>query len=218
MAKKKQIEENIAVLINTGKIKNLADVNWEKETHFWTNAIAREIIENIDDAILKPAIIDVMRSEWNFNHEKDVLNWPDKDIEFPDFLDGLKKHIENYERFNIDVIKEQRTKELSRLKEDVERLKRTVFHLSKELNTDEANKYFSNAIEAGFMDNSYQWNGTKYQAALFAEICSEKLNLRYKWKPFETLWNMKGLAQTRRESKERFGKVGREKEIIDLFN
>lgn len=94
----------------------------------------------------------------------------------------------------------------------------TIYNLPKELNTDEAKKYISNAIEAGFMDNSYQWSGTKYQAALFAEICSEKLNLRYKWKPFETLWNMKGLAQTRRESKERFGKVGREKEIIDLFN
>lgn len=94
---------------------------------------------------------------------------------------------------------------------------KVVSNLPQELNTDEAKKYVSNAIKAGFMDNCYQWKGTMYQAALFAEICSEKLGLKYKWKPFEMLWNVAHLAQTRRESKERFGKVDREKEIIALF-
>lgn len=90
-------------------------------------------------------------------------------------------------------------------------------NLPEVLNTQQAKEYFSKAIKAGFMDNCYQWKGTMYQAALFAEICSEKLKIKHKWKTFETLWNVTHLAQTRRESKERFGKVGREKEIIRIF-
>ena len=88
-----------------------------------------------------------------------------------------------------------------------------------ELNTQQAKEYFSKAIEAGFMDDRFQWvkGTTKYQIALFAEICSEKLNIKHKWKPFETLWNVTHLAQTRRESKERFGRVDREKEITKIF-
>lgn len=94
---------------------------------------------------------------------------------------------------------------------------KAVSNLPEELNNDEAKKYFSNAIKAGFMDNCYKWNGTNYQAALFAEICSEKLGIKHKWKTFGTLWNMKNLAQTRQESKERFGSVRKEKEINALF-
>lgn len=89
--------------------------------------------------------------------------------------------------------------------------------LSEGLDTNKAKEYFSNAIIAGFMDENYHWKGTKYQAALFAEICSEKLGLKHKWKPFEILWEVRYLAQTRRESKERFGKVDKEYEIEAIF-
>lgn len=92
-------------------------------------------------------------------------------------------------------------------------------NLPEVLNTQQAKEYFSKAIKAGFMDDRFQWvkGTTKYQIALFAEICSEKLKIKHKWKTFETLWNVAHLAQTRRESKERFGKVDREKEIIKIF-
>ena len=86
-------------------------------------------------------------------------------------------------------------------------------NLPEVLNTQQAKEYFSKAIKAGFMDDRFQWvkGTTKYQIALFAEICSEKLKIKHKWKTFETLWNVTHLAQTRRESKERFGRVDREK-------
>lgn len=92
-------------------------------------------------------------------------------------------------------------------------------NLPEVLNTQQAKEYFSKAIKAGFMDDRFQWvkGTTKYQIALFAEICSEKLKIKHKWKTFETLWNVTHLAQTRRESKERFGRVDREKEIIKIF-
>jgi hypothetical protein len=87
-----------------------------------------------------------------------------------------------------------------------------------ELNTDEAKMYFDRAIEAGFMNADYSFKGTKYQKALFAEVASEVLKIKRKWRAFEILWNTKHLAQTRRESREQIGKVDREKEISALFN
>ena len=90
--------------------------------------------------------------------------------------------------------------------------------LPKELDTDEAKEFFNKVIKAGFMDNNYKFVGTWYQAAYFAEIAAEKLNLKCKWKYFQILWGYDKLAQTRRESKERFGKVDKQDEIDRLFD
>lgn len=90
--------------------------------------------------------------------------------------------------------------------------------LPSELNTEEAKRIFSKAKELGLMTDEYKWSGTKYQLAYFAEIAAEKLNLKHKWKPFQKLFNKKDLAQTRRESKERFGTVNRADEIDHIFS
>lgn len=89
--------------------------------------------------------------------------------------------------------------------------------LPKELDTDEAKAIFKRAIEAGFMDEKYKFVGTWYQAAYFAEGVAMKLGLRYKWKPFQTLWGYDKFAQTRRESKERFGKVDKQEDIDKII-
>jgi hypothetical protein len=86
-----------------------------------------------------------------------------------------------------------------------------------ELDTDKARALFKKAIKKGFMNEDFSFNGTKYQMAYFAEIAAEKLNLKYTWKPFETLWGVKYLAQTRRESKEYIGKVEQQKDIDSIF-
>ena len=98
--------------------------------------------------------------------------------------------------------------------------KETTFdeiQLPEELNTDEAKELFNKAIKAGFMDNNYKFIGTWYQAAYFAEIAAEKLRLKYKWKYFQILWGYDKLSQTRRESKERFGKVDKQNDIEKIF-
>ncbi len=89
--------------------------------------------------------------------------------------------------------------------------------LPKELDNYKAKGYFNNAKEYGFVDDHYQFVGTKYQMAYFAELMGEKLNLKPKWKPFEKLWNYKYFTQTRHESKERFGKVERANDIEAIF-
>lgn len=87
-----------------------------------------------------------------------------------------------------------------------------------ELDTDEARAIFQKAVYKGFMNEDFSFIGTNYQKAYFAERAAEALNLKYKWKPFETLWNCKHLAQTRRESMERFGYVDKQDEIDSIFS
>ncbi len=85
------------------------------------------------------------------------------------------------------------------------------------LNTDDARKYWKKAKEAGFIDENYNFIGTKYQMAYFAELMGEKLGLKHKWKPFTELWEYDKFSQTRRESKERFGYVVDEEKIEKVF-
>lgn len=90
--------------------------------------------------------------------------------------------------------------------------------LPDELSTPDAMKIWDKAKKAEWVNNDYTFNGTKYQMAYAAEVMGTALNLKYKWKPFETLWNYKYFSQTRRESKERIGKVERDKEIEEAFS
>lgn len=87
-----------------------------------------------------------------------------------------------------------------------------------ELATPQAMDIWDNAKKAGWINEDYSFNGTKYQMAYAAEIMGEALNLKHKWKPFELLWNYKYFSQTRNESKNRIGKVDRAKDIELAFS
>ena len=86
------------------------------------------------------------------------------------------------------------------------------------LQTEEAKIIFKKAIEAGFMNEDYSFNGTKYQMAYFADKAYNKLKLEYRWKHFQELWSVKNLSQTRHESIERFGHVPKQDEIDSIFD
>src|SRR5690554_1469705 len=86
------------------------------------------------------------------------------------------------------------------------------------LQTEKAKIIFKKAIEAGFMNEDYSFNGTRYQMAYFADKAYIKLKLEYRWKYFEELWNIKYLSQTKRETNERFGHVLGQNEIDAIFD
>ena len=86
------------------------------------------------------------------------------------------------------------------------------------LQTEEAKIIFKKAIEAGFMNEDYSFNGTKYQMAYFADKAYIKLKLEYRWKHFQELWSVKNLSQTRHESIERFGHVPKQDEIDSILD
>lgn len=94
----------------------------------------------------------------------------------------------------------------------------TIVKLPPELNTPQAHIIWSKAKHNGWVNEDYSFNGTKYQMAYAAECMANELKLKPKWKPFELLWGYKYFPQTRRESKERFGKVEQDKEIEASFS
>lgn len=92
--------------------------------------------------------------------------------------------------------------------------------LPEALNTDEAKKWLQVAIDGGLLNSDYSptdKTGTKPQKALLAEILSDKIGLKYKYKPFETLWNVSGLSKQRYKSREETGTVEGGDIIIEVF-
>ena len=88
------------------------------------------------------------------------------------------------------------------------------------LNTDEAKKWLQVAIDGGLLNSDYSptdKTGTKPQKALLAEILSDKIGLKYKYKPFETLWNVSGLSKQRYKSREETGTVEGGDIITEVF-
>ena len=61
-----------------------------------------------------------------------------------------------------------------------------------ELNTPQAKDLWKIAQEKGWVDENMQLapNMTKEQAAIIAERMGYKLGLKYRWKPFERLWDI----------------------------
>lgn len=92
--------------------------------------------------------------------------------------------------------------------------------LPEELNTDEAKKWLKVAIDGGLLNSDYSPTDkteTKPQKALLAEILSDKIGLKHKYKPFETLWNVSGLSKQRYKSREEIGTVEGGDVITEVF-
>lgn len=94
-----------------------------------------------------------------------------------------------------------------------------VICLSNELSTEEAMKYWKGLKQKQFVDDNYQLleSTTRQQAAYIAELFSEKLNIKTKWKTFEDVWGIKNLAQEKNQRLEIGKNPSRSNEIDDIF-
>lgn len=206
MGRKKQEECNVADLINSGKITNLADVVWRSATNEWDKDEAKTIIDKIEDRTLKPAVIDVMLSEWCYNRDEWVVP-VGPEMGFSQYMENLKSYIQDYDSFNIETIRNRQTSEMKQIKRDVEILKERVF-IPEKLNNDNAKAIISKAIDMGLCSSSYKWLKTKSLLAYFADKASEYLKLgkgeydgkvKTSWKPFESLFGISGLSGAKRD-------------------
>lgn len=194
MQNKKDKISKIAEMINSGKIKNLADVNWRKETNNWEKDKAKLIIDEINDRTLKPAIIDVMLSEYEYNRDDTIIN-VGFDMGFSQYLNGLKQHLINYDMFCIDTIKQRKNIEIEKIKRDIEELKQTVYPTNEKLNTNRAKEIFSKIKYCNQDGDLYRWTGTTALFGYMVDIVSDKLrirpsNNRIPWKYFKPLFQM----------------------------
>ena len=66
------------------------------------------------------------------------------------------------------------------------------------LDTEKAQEVLQRAVNVNILDKDYQCiELTSYQKRRFAELASEEIGIKSKWKTFEDLWGIKGLAQVK---------------------
>lgn len=114
----------------------------------------------------------------------------------------------------IDMVQQERKK----LQEtDVEHEDNSL--LPDVLATGMAMKYWKRLQKAGFVDEHYQLSPTttRKQAMYIADVFSDKLQMRSKWKPFQELWHINNLAQEKWEMQETGKSPARSEEIDKIF-
>ena len=87
------------------------------------------------------------------------------------------------------------------------------------LATGMAIKYWKRLQQAGFVDERYLLLPitTRKQAMYIADVFSDKLQMRSKWKPFQELWHINNLAQEKWEMQETGKSPARSEEIDKIF-
>ena len=87
------------------------------------------------------------------------------------------------------------------------------------LATGMAMKYWKRLQKAGFIDEHYQLSPTttRKQAMYIADVFSDKLQMRSKWKPFQELWHINNLAQEKWEMQETGKTPSRSEDIDKIF-
>ena len=87
------------------------------------------------------------------------------------------------------------------------------------LATGVAMEYWRRLQKAGFVDDRYQLTSTtsRKQAMYIADVFSDKLQMRSKWKPFQELWHINNLAQEKWEMQETGKAPARSEEIDKIF-
>ena len=87
------------------------------------------------------------------------------------------------------------------------------------LATGMAIKYWKRLQQAGFVDERYLLSPTtsRKQAMYIADVFSDKLQMRSKWKPFQELWHINNLAQEKWEMQDTGKSPARSEEIDKIF-
>jgi hypothetical protein len=87
------------------------------------------------------------------------------------------------------------------------------------LATGVAMKYWQRLQAAGFVDEHCQQlpDTTRKQAMYIADMFSDKLQMRSKWKPFQDLWHINNLAQEKWDMQETGKSPARSQEIDKIF-
>ena len=68
------------------------------------------------------------------------------------------------------------------------------------LATNEAMALWEKAQAAGYVDDNYQPTISRSQSALLADEIAERLEIKEKWKTFETLWNRRNMYRDYHEA------------------
>ncbi len=132
--------------------------------------------------------------------------------------ENAKTHRTNFLKYmhKIDMAQE----ELRRLQaERQEVAEEESCPLPEVLATERAMKYWRRLQASGLLDDHYQLqpDTTRKQAMYIADVFSERLQMRSKWKAFQDLWHINNLAQEKWEMQETGKMPARSDEIDAIF-
>ena len=215
-------------------IEDFNDYVTEKLVHMFEKGVFNTKVEHIQRATRYPAEFDFSLLDDDHKLKKTVHKHYSELRKLVDYCDGFlvvnpvkvgrhfytnrkeenaKGHRNaflNY-MYKIDLAQQERRK-----LQEAETESEDVSLLPDVLTTGMAVKYWQRLQKAGFVDEHYQLapTTTRKQAMYIADVFSDKLQMRSKWKPFQELWHINNLAQEKWEMQET-GKVPARSEEID---
>lgn len=92
---------NIAEKINKGEVRNLINVDWEKETNYDLVKIS-EIVWDIEGMAVRTATIDCISAQYRIRDN--VFG----DIDFLQRLDILKNQVTNYRDYDVKTLQQRK--------------------------------------------------------------------------------------------------------------
>lgn len=219
------------------QLEHVEDYRTEKLLHMFEKGALASSVEHIQRAKRYPGEVDFEQLDEDHPLKKTVYKHYAALRKLVDFRDGClmvdpvrvgrhfyacrkdanaKANRTNFLKYmhKIDLAQEELRQLLAERKED----KRSC-PLPDVLATEPAMKYWRRLQVSGFLDEHFQLQPetTRKQAMYIADVFSDRLQMRSKWKAFQELWHMNNLAQEKWEMQETGKTPARSDEIDAVF-
>ena len=216
--------------------EDIEDYRVEKLVHLFEKGVLKTRVEHIQRARRYPEEFDFSQLDDDHPLKKTVHKYYHELRKLVDFEEGclvvdparvgryfyVSRHEENAKSNRTNFLKYMHKiglaqEEYRRMVAQEESEEKTL--LPEVLAIGEAMKFWERLQEAGFVDEKCQLtpNTTRKQAMYIADMFSERLQMRSKWKAFQDLWHINNLAQEKWEMQET-GKIPvRSREIENIF-
>ena len=218
-------------------MEDINDYVTEKLVHMFEKGVFNTKVDHIQRATRYPGEFDFSLLDDDNKLKKTVHKHYSEFRKLVDFVDGcLVVNAAKVGRHFYTNRKEENAKshrnaflkymhKISLAQEEYKKLQETdVEHedsslLPEVLATGMAMKYWKGLQKAGFVDETFQLSPTttRKQAMYIADVFSDKLQMRSKWKPFQELWHINNLAQEKWEMQETGKTPARSEDIDKVF-
>ena len=222
----------------TPSLDDINDYVTEKLVHMFEKGVFNSKVEHIQRATRYPSEFDFSQLDDDHKLKKTAYKHYSEMRKLVDYRDGylvvdpvkvgrhffFSRHEENAKAHRSAFMKymhkiDMAQQERQRL-QAMQEVEIFACLLPDVLATGLAMKYWKRLQEAGFVDMNYQLTAdtTRKQAMYIADVFSDKLQMRSKWKPFQDLWHINNLAQEKWDMQETGKTPNRSEEIDRIFS
>ena len=218
-------------------LESVEDYRMEKLLKMFEKGVLASRVEHIQRAKRYPGEVDFDQLDDDHKMKSSAHRYYAALRKLVDFKDGClvidpvrvgrhfynSRHEENAKNNRTSFLKYMHKVELAQ--EEYRRLQKAPKEAEKAsilpevLATEKAMAYWQQLQESGFVDKDCQLlsETTRKQAMYIADVFSDKLGMRSKWKAFQDLWHINNLAQEKWEMQETGKTPARADEINEIF-